>query len=230
MDNQVDSVINLVENNPFIAKYICNLCLNEQMASNVMSQSEIEKLAQDTFYDYELAGLITQEEYDVFYNEWKMFDTHQKGNLLENLIRLMGAYVLNGDDVQYVLDSKIYHSKITSNHNFDVIFYHHNNAVYDNDNKKIQYSAIAEYHECKNDICKWLPCDMREFFSLPRYKEAKKKLLFIKKVHKIVNDKGYFYIPTLAFNVSGRQSCLDRNGFDFIKILGISDILEYNMY
>lgn len=225
----VDKIMELVGKNPNIAKLICNICLvlgMEEDKGEKLSPSRIDIIIDRIYSQYEMIDEIDQSEFDEVISIWNNFDTHKRGNFLERLILFNGAYQLSGDNIRFVYESKIYHEKITTNHNFDAIFYNEEQSNLFNDVNRIEIINTAEYHECKNDICKWLPCNMRDFFSLSRYADAKRKLLFINKVHKIVKKNGYFYMPTLAFNVTGRQNCLDRNHFGFIKILNIQDIMD----
>ncbi len=229
-DDQINKLINSLDKNFSIAQLICYFVLkiNIEKSRSKSITIEVKKEILDYLFEqYELTGEIELEEYNEIKDCLINFLPEISGKFLEILVAKIGPFTeLSECNYDKCFESKVYHESINSNHNFDVIFFDKISTQYIESKNRIQIDTLTEFHECKNNICNWLPCNMREFFCLPKYNDAKNKLLFIKKVHKITKHDGRFYMPTFAYNVRARQECLDRNKYSFIKIINIEDLLQ----
>ena len=83
----------------------------------------------------------------------------------------------------------------------------------------------VEFHECKNNVLNWIPANKEWLQETKNSRKFARKLEFLKTVHSI-HSSGNIYIPTLAYDVKGKQACLDEWGYEFIRILNIKDLIK----
>lgn len=224
--SNVDRIVNMIKNNGDLCKFICRYFTQLDLLK-VTNQADKVSLLNDIFFDYEINDMIQQSEFDMIKDDLVMFDYHMRGYLLERLFYQFGSSKLEYKNVGVSCESRIYHSSIKTNHNLDIIFYDSDLASKQSaEEDKILISKDSEYHECKNNICNWLPCKKKDLYRGRKYKEVKRKLKFIDKVDKITKQEGKFYIPTFAANVTAKQEFLNDLGATYITILNIDDVIK----
>ena len=213
----------LIEKREYILQMFCKI----QLVINMMKgqgERNREQIVKQQIEIFEIEEDITTEEKNEFINIYKRLDEHDCGELLEYLVQTKGPYEMDKEDIKYSIESKVYHQDMESNHNFDVIFYPKNSRINRRTGRVIINDEV-EFHECKNNVLNWLPANKERLQETRNFRKVANKLEFCKKV-KSIHKNGTIYIPTLAYNVQGKQACLDEWGYDFIQILNVNDLIK----
>lgn len=163
--------------------------------------------------------IITKEIGAEFKQLWIDTSSEDLGILLEEIITYFGPFQCSYDQLGYSRESKVYNTN--KENNFDIVFYNKDLSSIVENGKYIEIEeSIIEFHECKKNVCNFIPCK-KELLK----DDHKRKLDFIKDVHDILN-KSLFYIPTFKYYTRGSEEFLKNNGYDFIEILGIKKIMD----
>lgn len=220
----VKELIELIEDKNYILELILRIKIQEGMeyrqAKNTKTnrQDEIMREIENFEIDYD----IEQDAREKFINIFRQLDSKDFGELLEYIIATKGPCELEKEETCFSCESKVYHEQIQSNHNFDVIFYS-NKCKRDKRKNHVLLNDVVEFHECKNNIQNWIPNERK--LDTKNNKKAFAKLEFIKDVHNVY-EQGLFFMPTFAYHVTAKQKCLNEWGLEFIRILGIKDLLK----
>lgn len=218
-------LITLIEENNYILKMLCHVKLVLGMVTVQKGQYDVneKQVLEMQLENYEIEEDMTEEVKEKFKNIYRQLNSHDYGEILEYLVQTKGPYFMEHDFVNYTVQSKVYNENITTNHNFDVIFYLKGSRK-NSKNHHIIIEDEAEFHECKNNISNWIPNDKKRLHETRNFKKAVAKLEFCKNTyHASVNS--HVCIPTFTYDVRTKQACLDSWGYDFIKILGIKELM-----
>ena len=185
---------------------------------------------------------IVQENYlieekqklDEFKQTWFTLSDGEKGTLLEYLISILGPYdkILSNQATDFVRDSRVYTItdgsttyEIPSKKDLDVIFFCTNQTYLTNSNRNIHVSVNKqhriEFHEAKKNVLNSIPM----YLNMKLSTDIHCKLELFKYLKTKCPDS-ICYIPTFLNDVSASQKYLEENGYAFVKILSVQDILD----
>lgn len=172
---------------------------------------------------------------EKFIELWSSLNNEDIGRVLEEVIANLGPLYMS-DNTATIRDCIIFNisaeEKIKLNQheqkNFDVVFCKEIQELYKEsfDKKVIVINKDAEFHECKKNITNCIPNETEA------YKDMEEKLIFIKKVYEYLKENAMlslndrFFIPTFSYNTYAQQEYLDKNGYEFIKIIGIDFLIN----
>lgn len=167
-------------------------------------------------------GRITQEVGSKFLELWESITNEQLGLVLEQIVSRIGPFNMRREDVDLSMDVKIYETN--KQKDFDVVFFNSMYSVNKNYGSRISIEGNSEFHECKKNICTYIPYDPRNELRV----KTKEKLDFIEETHSLHNE-AKFYMPTLHAIVNQQREFLEKyqNGkYNFINIIDIKELMQ----
>ncbi|HBJ1648970.1 hypothetical protein [Clostridium sp. ZBS20] len=225
-DHIVYKMKELILKNYRLLEVIANIyiLLDDFNNDNRIVNDENEKIICSIIRKSVMSGYITREVAQEFSLLWAQIKSEELGLVLEQIIANIGPCEVFKENYDLSMDVKVDETKIEKD--FDVVFF---SDIYSKNknhskNKKIKISGKSEFHECKKNVCTFIPCDPGKELK----EKPKKKLDFIKKTYELHNE-GKYFIPTLFPQVESQQRFLNKyeDGiYNFIKILDIYNLIE----
>lgn len=179
------------------------------------------KLLKGILNRFVLLKKITKSEGDYFVNLCTKLKTKDISDLLEQIVFIIGPFedINQYNNLGKSMSVKINFTELDTD--FDVVFF---DKLDDCDYKlgnNVFAGGIIEYHECKSDICTFIPENPAR--ENKRYKT--KMDLFIKTYESRPNDR--FFIPTFHRKPNAQRKYLQEhnNGkYNFIKIVDVNEL------
>lgn len=214
----------LILNNPNLLKVLANIyILIEELKKkkNVDKVKETEKIIKRSIKKSIYSGMIDEDLAKIFIKYWKEISSENLGRVLEQIVANMGPYNIEQfNDFHRSMEVKI--PKTEMNNDFDVVFFEKEPIHNYKKGSKIEISGYSEFHECKKNVCTYIPNDP----NVDLDKKVYNKLKFMKATYDLKKN-GKFYIPTLFPIVNSQREFLQKysNGeYKFIEVLDIYQI------
>lgn len=219
----ITKLTNIILGNIDILKVISNLYIIEGNLKKKKNNDIVlkKKLWETSMKNSVIAGLITKDEADEFFILWNTISSENLGRVLEQIIAHLGPYNYEElVDFDKSMDVTVDETNIENS--FDVVFFNKNFCEVIEKNKKIKITGYSEFHECKKNVCTYIPSD----YNRELKDEVKRKLDFIKNTYSLMGS-GDFYIPTLYPVVNSQREFLESYNdgeYSFIEILDIGQL------
>ncbi len=227
--SDIVTLAKLINNIPSLGDYVGELYLigeslkEDKNTSKEERKDQVNDILDEEFKLHPILKKLDQSKIDLFKRIWiNLYNKDNLSELLEELIRIYGPISLKINTVGYSRESRVYCTK--RKNNFDVIFFENEKYSRKDLGKIIQIESIAEFHECKTNVCNFFPADKNQEMK----KNVKNKFDFMKDVRNFLEEKKYkykIYIPTFYENVEGSQEYLNYNGYEYITIIPYSYLI-----
>lgn len=223
-EHNVSKILNLITTNLNFLDLISHIYFfQKDLNKKKVIDEEKFKLLKGIVTKFVMLQKISTNGGNEFINLWIKLTNKNISDLLEQLIFTIGPFnnYCSYKDLGKSMEVKIKYTGLQSN--FDVVFFEKVVGCEYIQNRNVFASGIIEYHECKTDICTFIPSDTKYF----NEKYRNKMELFFETYKLRNSDK--FYIPTFHKNPLSQRKYLDEyeeGKYKFIEIIDIDKIKQ----
>lgn len=224
-ENSITLLTNLIKKNINLLKIISSLYILKDDYKKY-SQDSYKLRVQKAIKRGVISGYINRDVGNKFYELWIEISNEGIGEVLEQLISNIGPYKI-GNFSRFNSSMQVKIDEIERKNDYDVVFFEDEYIGDSKEGNKILIDGFIEFHECKKNVCTFIPCDFSKDISSNRnYKQVYNKLEFMYDTY-TKHTNGEFYIPTFFPMVDSQREFLNKydNGkYSFINILDIDQI------
>ncbi|HBF5910326.1 TPA: hypothetical protein KRM68_001089 [Clostridioides difficile] len=212
---------NLILDNPKLLTVLANIYIligELKQKKNLDKEKQTKNIVRRVTKKALFSGWISEEIGQDFIRCWNEISSENLGKVLEQIISRIGPYdVEKFEDFHKSMEVKV--TQTGMKNDFDVVFFERESNHCYKKGEYIDISGYGEFHECKKNICTYIPKDPKSDLD----KRVSNKLKFIKATYELKKDNK-FYIPTFFPMVKSQREFLQDylNGeYNFIEILDI---------